>query len=68
VARASADAADAVAHLAATSVLSVDGQEVPFRELEVALANEGHTGKRRRIHRGPSPWCASSTRRCWRAS
>ncbi|HEY3448793.1 MAG TPA: hypothetical protein VGK67_20710 [Myxococcales bacterium] len=55
VARATSDSADAVAHLAATSMFSVEGQEFSFRELEVALANEGHTGKRRKIYQAAGP-------------
>jgi hypothetical protein len=55
VAQKSAAASDAVAQIAAKATLSVDGQELPFRDLEALLASEAHGGRRRRIAKAALP-------------
>lgn len=55
LARATAEESESVAHVAAVSILNVDGVEYPFRELETLLANEGHTGKRRKLYKASVP-------------
>lgn len=46
---------EALARIASQATLSVDGQELPFRDLEALLAGEAHAGRRRKIAQAALP-------------
>jgi hypothetical protein len=54
-AREASEPSEALASSAATATLSVDGQELPFRDLDLLLAGEGHTGRRRKMAEAAAP-------------
>ncbi len=49
LARRAAQPSDAFASALATATVSVDGQELPYRDLDAMLASEGHAGRRRKL-------------------
>lgn len=55
LAQASVAASEAIARIASQGALSVDGQELPFRDLEALLAAEAHAGRRRKIAQAALP-------------
>ncbi len=55
LAQAGGATSEVIARIASQGTLSVDGQELPFRDLEILLAGEAHAGRRRKIAQAALP-------------